>query len=156
MSYKCKECGHIFEENEAKCYRENQGECHGAIAYETFTVCPCCGDTDFEEIKPCKKCGGEHLEEELFDGVCFECLEANFNSELGIEYIINNGDCLEHFAFTVLMSINPPKDTNEKLRTLLTEYIKKVATFEQLKKYVFEDGFAISDFAEWLNSREVK
>ena len=34
--YICRKCNHIFEEGEEKTIRENQGECFGTPAYESF------------------------------------------------------------------------------------------------------------------------
>lgn len=46
--YKCKNCGHLFEDGEAKRWKEPHGE--------DLVGCPIC-ECDFEEIKPCVLCG---------------------------------------------------------------------------------------------------
>ena len=75
MTFKCLECGHIFEDGEQATWREYMGECHGSPAYDEFCGCPLCKG-DFEETKQCKICGGEFLEDELNGGcVCDECIE---------------------------------------------------------------------------------
>lgn len=61
--YKCKECGHIFEEGEEKKWTEPHGE--------KLKGCPICFGA-FEEAEQCKICGGYSLEME--DGFCQECL----------------------------------------------------------------------------------
>lgn len=74
MSYKCLECGEIFEEYEIKKWEEYRGDCHGTPAYETMVGCPHCGG-DFEEAVRCELCGEEHLPDELNFGVCNNCIE---------------------------------------------------------------------------------
>lgn len=69
--YKCTDCGHLFENGEQKTIRENMGEFWGSPAYEEKTVCPLC-EGDYEEIEPCKICGGyESLE--TYEEVCEDC-----------------------------------------------------------------------------------
>lgn len=46
--YKCENCECVFED--ANTVTEYRGECHGSPAYETYSVCPFCGSTDFYEI----------------------------------------------------------------------------------------------------------
>lgn len=75
MSYKCLECGHIFEEGEQRKFAEDRGECFGAPCVETFYGCPLCAG-GYQETKACKSCGIEHLSYELdADGFCEECAE---------------------------------------------------------------------------------
>lgn len=48
MTYRCKECGEIFDE--PMIVRNNQGcTSAGAIMWETFCVCPNCGEGSYEE-----------------------------------------------------------------------------------------------------------
>lgn len=54
--YKCRDCGVIFNEDEAHTYTEFIGECHGDKAYVTFIDCPVCHG-GIEEINPCPICG---------------------------------------------------------------------------------------------------
>lgn len=64
--YKCNNCGCEFEEP-----RESR-EYHGLdYGYETFWVCPNCGDNDYNEAKVCDICGGEHFGD---DNICEWCL----------------------------------------------------------------------------------
>ena len=68
--YRCLECGILFEEGEQKTYRECVGECHGSPAYTVYSGCPICGG-NYEEIEPCRICGGYNLKNE--DDFCEEC-----------------------------------------------------------------------------------
>lgn len=167
MSYKCKECGHIFEEGEAKCYRENQGECHGAIAYETFTVCPCCGSSDFDETKRCKCCMGEFLENELFDGRCDDCLRNSITHDTALNFMEEN-DLLLNFMFEKIWKSSVPEKISEFLKEIVRELFlrrkaddllcDKIDFLNVCKEFILEDDgdFGKIAFAEWLNEKEVK
>lgn len=72
MSYKCFECGEIFDE--PKRWEEYRGEFWGTPAYEEVRGCPRCRG-DYEELVPCEVCGVEHSEEDLLYGVCDKCIE---------------------------------------------------------------------------------
>lgn len=77
MAYKCRDCEHIFDEGEEAVWQERLGE------YDKEMIgCPWCYSNDYDETKQCEICGGEHLDDELFGGVCEECLDKarhNFN-----------------------------------------------------------------------------
>lgn len=75
---KCLDCGHIFEKGEEDRWEEPRGEFWGQPVTETMTGCPYCGG-DYEETKPCVECGSEQLEEDLYSGMCKECLEPYVN-----------------------------------------------------------------------------
>lgn len=66
MTFKCYECGHVFEIGEEKTWVENYGE--------HMSGCPMCGGS-YEETVQCSICGSEHLEDELDGGVCEECID---------------------------------------------------------------------------------
>ena len=72
MAYRCLECGHIFEEGEQAIWEETHGL--DTPPYEKFSGCPICKSA-YEETIPCKICGSEHLEEELYGCICEECVE---------------------------------------------------------------------------------
>jgi DNA-directed RNA polymerase subunit RPC12/RpoP len=66
MTFKCYECGHIFESGEENRWTESYGE--------EMSGCPICGGS-YEQTKQCSICGAEHLDDELDGGVCEECIE---------------------------------------------------------------------------------
>lgn len=74
MTYKCNECGHVFEDSEVGRYEENMGECFGVSAYQSFDCCPVCKG-DFSEACVCEVCGKVCCEDELTDGVCGGCVD---------------------------------------------------------------------------------
>lgn len=66
MAYKCYACGHIFEDGEERTWTEPHGE--------RMVGCQICGGA-FGETERCRICKSEHLEDELTDGVCDECVD---------------------------------------------------------------------------------
>jgi hypothetical protein len=74
MTYKCLECGHIFEDGEEAHWSESRGEFWGRPCSEEMTGCPLCKG-DYAETEPCDICGSAHLPDELTSGVCEECIE---------------------------------------------------------------------------------
>ena len=71
MTYKCLECGHIFEDGEKKHLVEHY-EYWGQPCSETIYVCPICNG-NYEEAETCEECGGYFLADELEDGLCEKC-----------------------------------------------------------------------------------
>ena len=65
MTFKCYECGHIFESGEESRWTESYGE--------EMSGCPVCGGS-YDETKQCSICDAEHLEDELDGGVCESCI----------------------------------------------------------------------------------
>lgn len=72
MTYKCVECGHIFEEGEEYTWYERHG-CD-APPYEEWSGCPIC-KSHYEEAKICAICKGAFLEDELHNDICDDCLD---------------------------------------------------------------------------------
>ena len=69
---KCLTCGYVFENDERSEYKERL-EHFGTPCYMVEYACPICGG-EYEETKRCSRCDGNFLEEELFDGICDNCL----------------------------------------------------------------------------------
>lgn len=66
--YICNCCGAVFETPAV--YEEHHP--YGMTsATEYFSVCPDCGETDFDDAKKCKRCG--EFVAELDDGLCDCC-----------------------------------------------------------------------------------
>lgn len=90
MSYICLDCGNIFEDGEQVTRTERIGEYWGTPCSQSVCGCPVCGG-EYEESIPCKICGSQHLEEELNDGVCDECIE-NYKYDIDMCYKIGSND----------------------------------------------------------------
>ena len=72
MTYKCVECGNIFESGEEARWEESHG-LEGA-PYEEWYGCPVCKG-GFEEAENCAVCGVVHIVSELNGGVCDDCID---------------------------------------------------------------------------------
>ena len=70
-TYYCNHCNHTFDEVEE---RRNYPVAEFP-EYETYYVCPCCGNEDYEEAFKCEICGEYHPESEEGDSenVCKAC-----------------------------------------------------------------------------------
>lgn len=97
MSYKCLDCGEVFDEPEKR--KEYRGEFWGTPAYEEVRGCPRCRG-DYEELVPCEVCGVEHSEEDLLYGVCEECIEkARYDVDLCFKVGANDTEKVEINCF---------------------------------------------------------
>lgn len=65
--FKCKDCGHLFEDGEQKVIVERHGFDYGDG--EVFSYCPRC-EGDYDEVEPCAICGSY---EDVEDGYCDNC-----------------------------------------------------------------------------------
>lgn len=73
MSYKCTNCGHIFDYGEEII--------SGSDGYFTAS-CPFCKvEEEYEETVSCCKCFSEHLESELISGMCEDCIESLYRCD---------------------------------------------------------------------------
>lgn len=143
MSYKCLECGHVFEHDEVYRWRESHGE--------EMTGCPVCGCA-FEEAQHCKVCHGDYLEDELFSGVCRDCLLETMTAETLADYLWN-GELAEDFYIEVLF------DKELILSLLQSIFVLRVSeesrkgktdTLQKCRAYVHDDDTGLRDYAQWL------
>lgn len=146
MSYKCLECGHIFENGEEAVWNENRGECWGLPSYEEMSGCPLCKG-NYEQTIPCEICGSEHLEDELNGGVCEECID-EYRKKFDICYNISLCEEKEITINALLATLFDRSD----IEAILVEYIKKRTPDIDCSKFINEDK---SWFGERL-SEEVK
>ena len=145
MAYKCLDCGHIFEDGEEAHWREGRGEFWGFSCSEEMTGCPLCHG-DYKETTPCAVCGAEHLEDELFGGVCEECIDVCRK-----DFDLCEKICTERKEISIswlLASIFEPSDIEQ----ILKEYIKERMPDVDCSAYIDED---IDVFGEAL-AEEVK
>lgn len=70
--YKCRNCGHSFNEGNQKTRYER----HNDYYTEPISVCPVCGSDDIEICVYCKCCEDEFFKDELKSkGICNQCME---------------------------------------------------------------------------------
>ena len=139
MSYKCYECGHIFDEGEQKTFEELCGEYCGRNCYKTLEGCPMCLGA-FEKTVPCEICESEHLDEELIAGVCKECID-KYRKDFNACYKISVGDTKEIKINALLATLFDASDIEQ----ILKDHIEKRWKDVDCSSYIDED---ISYFAE--------
>jgi len=54
---RCENCGWVGSDADLGTHREHRGEFWGAPAWETWSVCPCCGSEEYGEAYECEDCG---------------------------------------------------------------------------------------------------
>ena len=153
--YICTKCNHIFEEGEAKVVHENQGECFGFPAIESFTVCPIC-EGEYEEAVKCSICEEYHLEEDLTNGICDECLDHKVDYDKVLKFLVSTEE-LKSFVFDFFFTEKVLGDGLEKSITEELTWWFKRKVFEEklnnktefldiLKKYIKTDPYGWSEF----------
>lgn len=166
--FKCANCGHIFDDGEAKVTREYHDEIPGGF-YEEFTSCPVCGG-DYEETYHCEKCGGEFLWSELRGAYyCEDCLKDALTVDSFLEFAKyadgNSGESevhtVEHFMMVWVYGVSDKSfsRSSKEFRELMTEKFNQKAETEkgdflkQIWMYL-EDYKQLDIFAEWLYDKE--
>jgi hypothetical protein len=157
--YKCLECGHIFDEGEQSRWVEDYGE--------RMTGCPLCLG-DYAETYLCSSCGGEFLDDEMYCGICPECLKSAVTYDNFIAYLEASKKRLLHFMFDKWFGCAVPESSSAKLETWLSETARRLKANDLLTDttsfldacidYVMEDDGECGryDFAEWLKERGKK
>ena len=145
MTYKCLECGHIFEEGEEGHYFEN-GEFWGVPYSQKMSCCPLCKGV-YEKTVPCEICGSEHLKDELISGVCEECIE-DYRYDVKTCYEIGKNDDKD-VKLNLFFASHFDKDEIEDI--LLTALLKEEKIFKKVDCKKF-----INEYKEWFAERLVE
>lgn len=143
--YKCRNCGHIFDDGEQKTKRER----HNDYYTEVINVCPICNSDNYEETIYCRHCGSECFKDELTSkGICKECIKAFIADNAKDEkvcYDVGQNDKVQaevnSFIFDYFGSI-------ENMERHLLEYITQIQEYykHDFTKYLEEtDEDIISD-----------
>lgn len=123
MSYKCLECGHIFEEGEQAFWNE-YGEYWGTPFSQRMSGCPICKGT-YEETVGCEICGSQHLEKELTDGVCDECI-GEYRNDFTACYDLFVGEKMGININPVLASLLDDADIEQILKEHIRERMSDI------------------------------
>lgn len=118
MSFKCLECGHIFEEGEQAVWSEGRGEFWGTPCSEEMSGCPLCRG-DYEKTEQCKICGSACLADELEGGVCDDCVD-KYRKDFNACYNISDGETTKIEINALLASLFDVSDIEQ----ILKEYIR--------------------------------
>ena len=166
---KCKDCGYVFDYEDATAVRED----HGFDDFpEIFRICPNCGG-DFKDAVDCDHCGETFTEDELYSGWCKKCLRETINYDTFFEYCEANKDeqYLDIFVMSELLGgMDCPKNVSWDFHCLMGEVyrneVKRAkespALFGFLPaciRFIMDDDGEIGreNYADWLNSKkEVK
>lgn len=138
MSYKCKECGHIFEAGEQKAWQEKVGEYGSQPCLVENSGCPICLG-EYRETTRCKICNSEHLAEDLIEGVCNNCIES-YSDDIDVCYKISNR---EKSSIEINMFLAEMFD-EETIEEILLDHLKEMHLYiethkAKLKKFVNDD-----------------
>ncbi len=169
MMFRCESCGHLFEEGEQAVWEETHGL--DSPPYETWSGCPVCKG-DYEEVHQCRDCGDWHSDDELYDGLCENCLRETINYETFFEYCeANKGDkYLDIFVMADLLGgMDCPDNISQEFHQLMIETYKRTVANAKLLgekfgfladciRFIMDDDGSIGreNYADWLNKREVK
>ena len=159
---KCLNCHHLFDEEEVLTWEERHGFDWGMA--EEFSACPYCGGS-YEETISCDKCDGEFLYEELFEGICAECVINSINYDDFLALLIED-NFLDVFMFRAVLESPVPSECSEALLKELREIFLRRKADDQIcgktefldvcKKFVSDGNYGIdvSIYAEWLNTKK--
>lgn len=125
MMFMCRDCGHLFAGGEEAHWKETYGECWGLPAIKEETGCPKCHG-DYEEAFQCKVCGTYHIEDDMHDGICNDCIDAN-RFDFDACYQISRDDMETEIPInSLLATIFTPKDIEQILIRHIREYMPDV------------------------------
>lgn len=144
MNYICKHCGHIFEDGEAKKYKETYNSCDDRG--ECFEVCPVCNG-DFEKAEVCEICRGVFSKDNIFSGVCEDCIN-KYRKNFDMCYKIANYERKPIELNILLAEIFEPSD----IEAILIKHIKSNKNNIDFSEFIDSDPHW---FAEKL-AQEVK
>lgn len=156
----CHECGHHFCIGEESRWKEQHGE--------EMSGCPICRSA-FEESSHCSKCLGNYLEDELYNGLCLECIANQITIDSFFEYIKSREYQADFYSFFFDCDIT---DSSLELDEVVEHHIRLAfqkdklfssfrksddePTMEKIRSYIASDSETINDFAEWIGEQDGK
>lgn len=146
--FKCLDCR--FEFNEPTIITETHGL--NSPPYEEHSVCPNCGG-DFTDLIECDLCGrGFTTEDEVFDGICADCIKKEYSTALGMKYLAET-DIEALFYIDNYFNSNILRASAELLGLCRDAYMNDLnykglneSASRKLKGFVYEE---FADYAEW-------
>lgn len=142
---RCFNCGHIFTDEETAVWEERHGLERGP--YEKFCGCPVCKG-DFEtDVGICDCCGEAFSEDDLYNGLCIDCLKSKMTVELG-QAFLEDADTFVQFVFQQLAETYTAfnrdfNDGNDKLFEMAQDYFAK-------KRNELGDEEMVKDLNAWI------
>ena len=154
-TYKCLECGHIFDEGEERRWIEPHGE--------HMTGCPVCGCA-YDEACQCDRCGSFHLSDELYHGLCLDCLKELATPHNMADWCEPDTLLAEQFYGFYYDSLIA--DSSEQLRQLLRGGLLQRYAIDKLNnrhdaadkcfEFINSSEVLKYDFAEWIKKGKKK
>ena len=154
-TYKCLECGHIFEDGEEWRWVEPHGE--------RMTGCPICGCA-YDEAYQCDRCGSFHLSDELYHGLCLDCLKELAPPHNIADWCETDALLAEQFYGFYYDSLIA--DSSEQLRQLLRGGLLQRYSLDKLQRrhdaadrcfeFINSSEENRYDFAEWIKKGKTK
>lgn len=137
--FKCCECGHVFEPDEARKHRY--------IGGETESFCPLCDNDEFDDVAQCDDCGEWFEPNELYGGAgdlyCESCLEKKADRETAFHIGRDNPTEINGFFEQFF--------TAEEIEAILLAALEERKTGEQITTEA--TAYCMADphyFADWL------
>lgn len=141
--YICEGCGKIMARPSSWI------EPHG----EMLSGCSRCGG-GVEEAIECEMCGEYHLEEDLTNGVCEECLKDCIDFEIAFKYLTETKRLREFFivwSWGLAEKVDEDKKSDEVDQTLIAIFKSRQEKdskkfIEELEEYILDDIYDWSEF----------
>lgn len=137
----CKKCGYTFEDCDISSWEESRGEYWGEPCTETMTGCPKCHG-EYAEAAKCNMCGNYIHEDNIYGGVCQECIDDNNDFETCLA--ISRRD--QKIEIKINRLIYTLLGDEDEIETVLLEYIRSRKNID-CADYINED---VSWFGEQL------
>ena len=143
--FKCFECGHLFEHGEERKVVETHGE--------EYLACPVCG-CSYEETIQCKRCGAHHFEDDLYNGLCAECI-GSFMTKDNMRDYLKNRDIEVDFYIEWRYHSRVNYASGKLIDDLKSLWLKEVAikgedSLAECREFIVSDEFGLKDYADWL------
>ena len=130
--YKCKDCGHVFEDYTTETLSEySNGQCY----QEVIAGCPECHSENFDEATQCGFCGRYCLPDEIDSLMCDECF-AEIEMRFDNCYVISQDDEIEKATITInplLASIF----TESQIEEILLKTAREAADYSRINCSAF-------------------
>lgn len=164
--FKCDDCDAYFA-TPRRIY-ERHGFADGPA--ERRDVCPFCGG-NFLPVTTCQICGTELTEDEMYGTICRDCLEQSITYESFSAFSDESEDKgwrftpnhIQMFLFERCFGITGMNESSAELREEMKDvYLRKVACeklmgkktlLDSIKRYILDDSFNASAYAEWLGGQ---
>lgn len=132
MMYVCSKCGEVFSNDEIVVEKSEVGEYWGQPCYEEFGFSPCC-HCEFEKAIKCAICGEWHREQDLWNGICENCIhEYDKDFDTVYKWSKESEDEDKVYLNSLLASIL----TTSEIEEILVNYIKDFKKSYDCSKYI--------------------